>query len=872
MKKEQLLKMLPKDIVDDILKLDEEDQEEVLLDIIQSLQKGEQIIEVENNESVFTSDGKEPTIIAGGKFKKLSTNAANGGSTFEITGRTHKNEGIPMILPENSIIYSDKLKIGKEFTLLNKEFKGKSFKKASDALSRAEAKIDKLFNQMINDGTSDDVTINSFKIQQAKLALERDRLNSLQEETLEEKRISQEGKDLLKEFQFGGNNESRYRLANIKSNLSNPIQENPIIKGSNITSGESPSKTIISLIQSNSDKNLKPKLHGSIIPYLQEDDVSTAIKDSLKNFINLSEGEFLLEIPKDKIVGFAKQLHVPNDFNKNPKFEIDEITKKELETKLNTREGAMEALYWIFKSKGLDDIQTAAFLTHIDRENNFNSKYFFGEHTDPNSFKKGRGQINNIGIISFNGDRRNELYEFLSNKNKKQYTPSTGIDPTFDNLNYQVDFILNEIKTNDRFKNVKNYFLNNKNNNFNVAVNLLGDEYIAWDAHNKEEPALIKAWDNMNATVANINLLLNRINKTRNFKTIGTPKSEYGSIVYPMKKLNIKQAQFGEYVSDLEETVIYGNGQKRKALEPILPFLTTKTPSLQDYIDNGTISAKRSAVFVPEPDINTDMFINPLKTNEIKEDPKFNFSVTLPKGNEPEDKNRRGTRPDREISTLAKVKRANTLYDSLNAIPDTAYAISRLFEKVNTPARKQLNLTNPYTDYNTRVDTSAQERALDRSAVTMNLSTRAGGVGNSNLIQMITNNNEQRNNILTQAASQSKQLDAAKREGIFQFQNAITQNNMQLDDQWQQKVNMANEVKRQQNHQIIQSVLNAMNRRREARDAYAMSIAEQPYKYDFFGKRHFDKQANEDKLTLFKLFEKYRTSIPTTATTKVEKD
>ena len=68
----------------------------------------------------------------------------------------------------------------------------------------------------------------------------------------------------------------------------------------------------------------------------------------------------------------------------------------------------MQMVYQAGLNNGLSANQARAFTAEVGRENDYNPDYIFGEHRD--------SQRDNVGIISWNQGRRDNLYALLKKK------------------------------------------------------------------------------------------------------------------------------------------------------------------------------------------------------------------------------------------------------------------------------------------------------------------------------------------------------------------------------------------------------------------------------------------------------------------------
>lgn len=203
---------LPPELQEKIQMLPPEKQQEILTQLMQEYQKAGQTqefvnggqaqnipVEAERNENITIQDGQQPQV-DGGYLEQQSYNPVTGQSTYEIPddefNQTHENGGVNMELTEGDVINSDKTKIPIDFKVYGKNFKNKTFKDASDYLSKQETKIQDDFSKKVKEGKTDKVSEISLQIMLAKLGKNRDELNELQEQVLESKKQEEYNKSL----------------------------------------------------------------------------------------------------------------------------------------------------------------------------------------------------------------------------------------------------------------------------------------------------------------------------------------------------------------------------------------------------------------------------------------------------------------------------------------------------------------------------------------------------------------------------------------------------------------------------------------------------------------------------------------------------
>ena len=131
----------------------------------------------------------------------------------------------------------------------------------------------------------------------------------------------------------------------------------------------------------------------------------------------------------------------------------------------------MAMVYQAGLNNGLSPNQARAFTAEVGRENDFNPNFIFGEHRDSNR--------NNVGIISWNQGRRDNLYSFLKKKGIK--VNGRQIERSQRALDAQMQFAIQEMKTNPSYSATKKVFLDNPNVDYRTAEKVLGKNFIRWD-------------------------------------------------------------------------------------------------------------------------------------------------------------------------------------------------------------------------------------------------------------------------------------------------------------------------------------------------------------------------------------------------------
>lgn len=106
-----------------------------------------------------------------------------------------------------------------------------------------------------------------------------------------------------------------------------------------------------------------------------------------------------------------------------------------------------------------------SFLGDVGRENGWNRQIIFGGHTDPASYTKGRGKIENRGIISWNADRKTKLDNYL----KKQGVLGRNDD---DELRAMVRFADEEMRSSPEWKKIADRMRDPNISTYDASENL----------------------------------------------------------------------------------------------------------------------------------------------------------------------------------------------------------------------------------------------------------------------------------------------------------------------------------------------------------------------------------------------------------------
>jgi len=151
-------------------------------------------------------------------------------------------------------------------------------------------------------------------------------------------------------------------------------------------------------------------------------------------------------------------------------YESEPVTPKAQTSSAEQKEN-MSMTYEAYRKQGLSHNQAATMTSEVGRENDFNSQFMFGTHTD-----KAGGQ--NIGMISMQGDRNPALREYMKQKGLMQ---SGKMERSQAAIDAQAAFQVAEMKSGKYPKAEK--FLAKPDIERDEASELIGTGYVKWAKH-----------------------------------------------------------------------------------------------------------------------------------------------------------------------------------------------------------------------------------------------------------------------------------------------------------------------------------------------------------------------------------------------------
>lgn len=132
----------------------------------------------------------------------------------------------------------------------------------------------------------------------------------------------------------------------------------------------------------------------------------------------------------------------------------------------------MKGVYSSFLNAGFSHEGALALSGEVGRENGFNSKYIFGDHSDPANAAR------NVGFFSWQKDRATNLLNELGSQGLLD--ESGRIKQTQESLNAMAQFARKEMDLPQYGSGSISSYLSGKDVDFNEAHRMLGRQYIRW--------------------------------------------------------------------------------------------------------------------------------------------------------------------------------------------------------------------------------------------------------------------------------------------------------------------------------------------------------------------------------------------------------
>jgi hypothetical protein len=142
-----------------------------------------------------------------------------------------------------------------------------------------------------------------------------------------------------------------------------------------------------------------------------------------------------------------------------------------------SREQIAADIYRAFREVGFSDSQARALTAEINRENSMRQSLIFGSHLDPYN------RANNIGMLSWQGGRADNLAEFL--RQRGLMTEDGRMVSSYENILAQAEFLRSEMENNSHGGSVDqnrriNQWMNTEDVTRDQSAVVLGDDFVRW--------------------------------------------------------------------------------------------------------------------------------------------------------------------------------------------------------------------------------------------------------------------------------------------------------------------------------------------------------------------------------------------------------
>lgn len=868
---QQFFEQLPPELQEKIMMLPPEKQQEVLMQLLdrnnnsqqnvgnnQQFAEGgtaEQVpVEAERNETLTTQDGSIPNT-EGGYLERKSFNPISGQATYEIPdnehNQTHPEGGVNMVLKEGDVVNSDKTKIPTDFKVYGKNFKGKTFKEASDFLSKKEEGIQKQLTELQKEGKADRVSENSVSIMLAKAAINRNELNELQEQVLESKKQKEHNESLEGNIKrFGGlvknaTKEEEVYNKTLDRFLNGYTTERPVLKAEKGLSAS------ISKMQSFTDKI-------ATNPNMSTQDVMAAFKQSgLYNQPSESTAIYKPNFAPIKngssVVGNFKEMIASKESNayKNPYIAmsgIDEATASKLTYNELRPKAASSAIgkYQIVWDLHKNDIKKVTGVS------------------DPEVFRR-----NPKAQESFmDWFRDNRLLPQATQVKQKYQVPMSieqimagihleGMGSEKKKNGFIGKYLSGQLNTSTMAGNFKNASTSNYMQGFEHGGYIADGGFNFRDVSDFNE----KNWNDLNSQ-----------SQQTLGKTFQTPEEYQGFMMQ----------NYPELIREMFHKGFWSNTNQGESIPTTIPFDDKELQQVfvdKKYNRRGFIPKEQ--VFDTKEDYenfikdrpsvkqgNNIYYFDPSQNTWIMPDTKeINYSVTdqglgnaanKPNPNilnkskansyvplEEEDSTTTSTpgqnNQNKEASWLDKLK-----YGMRESLPYLDN-LRLMREGRIMPTLQQRPYDNPYdnmrTDYNIQSNLNENQRAL---LTTIADSTGNPSVRNARLAQLAANAANMNNQLYSQKYNQELAMENQKTLGQGNYRNQFNLDNMNLQKRYEQEVLQTIENQRQQKHMASNKMMNDYLRKQESDQARDLSLLETNYDWNpYTGKPEFNPEKAE---------------------------
>lgn len=813
---QEFFKQLPQDIQQKILSLSPEEQKAVLMQMINEVSSNQQQFEyggetqmapiiAERNEDITVQSGQTPDIY-NGNIEQQSFNPVSGQSTYEIPmdNPSHSQGGVKMVLEVGDVINSDKTKIKNDYKIYGKNFKGKTFKEASDFISKKENDIQKTLLKLNKAKQSDSTTEESAELMLGKLAMERNNLNELQEITLEQNK-QLEGNKLLESYkkEYGGyiKDINKYdRILNTKN-----ISKKQFIKAENdINTTAKKIKNFTDKLSNNKGmsnqevfQNMNSIIQGSQLP----NSTKVSMNPYPEPIFNKSNviGSFKEKIASEESRGYT-----------NPYIAIAGLNEKDVEGKTyeqvkhlaaSSGVGKYQIIWNIHKSNikkitGIDSIE--------DFRNNPQAQETFMDWFIQNDLLPGATELKQKYQLPYTIEQimagvHLEGKAGLEKKIKSNTLNTSTMAKNFKNA------------TSDQYMNSFEHggYIADKGFNFTTwQGDKSGINKAGYTAQDLKDIASYYFPDKKYTSNSELQQdILNYFGDDYGKYVIPTPQ---GTITGKNSKQSLVDNKFGDdwnlAIQKLKENII----------QPISPKglkkLEISSPS--EYLLNTTeVSSQNPA---------SDQKLDPERANGIGPDGKDKSKVN--------DEN-----PLNILDRLKYAARESLPYlDNLRLMRE-----GRIM-----PTLQQKPYQNPYDNMVTDINIQSNLNDIDRSTLTaMAQSTGNPSVRNARMAQLMSNITNAKNQLYSQKYNQENQLQNQKNIGQIQYLNQWEDVNRDLRKRYETEMLQTIENQRQQKHFAINKMMNDHLRKQEQNNARDLALLETNYDWNPYTQKYeFNKE------------------------------
>lgn len=776
-------------------------------------------VEAERNENVTVQDGQQPQV-EGGYLEQQSHNPVTGQSTYEIPdnkhNQTHPEGGVNMVLKEGDVVNSDKTKIPTDFKVYGKNFKGKTFKEASDFLSKKEEGIQKQLVELQKEGKADKVSENSVSIMLAKAAINRNELNELQEQVLESKKQKEHNESLERNIkQFGGLIKNATKAEEVYNKtldrfLNGYTTERPLLKAEKGLSAS------ISKMQSFTDKI-------AANPNMSTQDVMAAFKQSgLYNQPSESTAIYKPNFAPIKngssVVGNFKEMIASKESNayKNPYIAmsgIDEntaskFTYSQLRPKASSSAIGKYQIVWDLHKNDIKKVTGIA---------------------DPELFRRNpKAQEDFMDWF-----RDNRLLPQATQVKQKYQVPMSieqimagihleGMGSEKKKNGFIGKYLSGQLKESTMAGKFKNTSTSNYMQGFEHGGYIAdgGFNFTTWQGDK-----MIKGRNAAQYSAKDLQDIASYYFPDKKY----TSNSELQQDI-----LNYLGDDYGKYVIPIPEGTITGKNPTQSLVDNKfgddwnLAIKKLKEGMIQPIPPKGFVklqipSPSEHPLHIPDRDKSQ---LNITKSNQyVPSEEDENDNSTAQESNQ-----------NKQSSWLDKLK-----YGMRESLPYLD-AMRLMREGRIMPTLQQKSYQNPYDNLTTDINIQSALNDIDRQTLAgISDSTGNPSVRNARIAQLIANAQSAKSPLYTQKYNQEKQLENQKTLGQMQYYNQWEDVNRDLKKRYEQEVLQTIENQRQQKHMASNKMMNDYLRKQESDQARDLSLLETNYDWNpYTGKFEFN--------------------------------